>query len=111
MAQPISLRRIRLERTNMLKTITVLSFGCALAGAAAANAGEPSRTLTYKLYAHRAVHRETVDPRARMFGPELRMGVPLGATSPAREMGAADPPHANEGCLWGLERYNGVSCP
>jgi hypothetical protein len=23
----------------------------------------------------------------------------------------ADPPLPNEGCLWGLKRYNGVSCP
>jgi len=38
------------------------------------------------------------------------MGVPLGATSlvPETETDDADSPG---GCLWGLNRYNGVSCP
>ena len=39
------------------------------------------------------------------------MGVPLGATSLAPGTAIADPPLPNEGCLWGLKRYNGVSCP
>ena len=47
---------------------------------------------------------------APVIRPELRMGVPLGATSlaPERAIAAPDP---DEGCLWGLKRYNGVSCP
>jgi hypothetical protein len=47
---------------------------------------------------------------APVIRPELRMGVPLGATSlaPERAVAAPDP---DEGCLWGLKRYNGVSCP
>jgi hypothetical protein len=44
---------------------------------------------------------------APVNGPELRMG---GATSLAPERAVADP-DAYEGCLWGLKRYNGVSCP
>lgn len=99
----------------MLKTITALSFGFLLLGAAAADASEPRRTLVYKLRAHRAVHHETVDPRthevAPVIGPELRMGVSPRATSPAPGMAVKDPPPTNEGCLWGLNRYNGVSCP
>ena len=53
----------------MLKTMTVLSFGFLLAGAAAANAGDASRTLMYELHAHRAVHHEAVDPRASALAP------------------------------------------
>jgi hypothetical protein len=47
---------------------------------------------------------------APMIGPELRMDIPLGATSlaPERALANLDP---DEGCLWGLNRYNGVSCP
>jgi hypothetical protein len=99
----------------MLKIMTALSFGFLLAGAAASNAGEPSRTLMHKLHAHRAVHHQTVDPRAHegapLIGSELKMGVPLGATSLVPKTDAADPPGTNKGCLWGLNRYNGVSCP
>jgi hypothetical protein len=47
---------------------------------------------------------------APVIGPELRMGVPLGATSLAPERAVAAP-EPDEGCLWGLKRYNGVSCP
>jgi hypothetical protein len=50
---------------NMLKTITALSLGFLLAGAAAANADDASRTLTYEIHAHRAVHHMSLDPRAR----------------------------------------------
>jgi hypothetical protein len=104
-----------LKETNMLKTMTALSLGFLLAGAAASNAGEPRRTLMHKLHAHRAGHHRTVDLRAQegapVIGSELKMGVPLGATSLAPETDVAAPRGANEGCLWGLNRYNGVSCP
>jgi len=53
----------------MLKTLTALSLGFLLAGAAAANAGDASRTLMYELHAHRAVHHGTVDPRATALAP------------------------------------------
>jgi hypothetical protein len=98
----------------MLKTIPALSLGFLLAGAAASNAGQPSRTLMHKLHAHRAVHYRTVDRRAHedalMIGSELKTGIPLGARSlvPETETDDADSPG---GCLWGLNRYNGVSCP
>ena len=98
----------------MLKTMTALSLGFLLAGAAASNAGEPSRTLTHKPHAHRAVHHQTVDPRAHedapVIGSELKTGVPPGARAlvPETETDDADSPG---GCLWGLNRYNGVSCP
>ena len=98
----------------MLKTVPALSLGFLLAGAAASNAGQPSRTLMHKLHAHRAAHYRIVGPRARegapVIGSELKMGVPLGATSlvPETETDDADSPG---GCLWGLNRYNGVSCP
>jgi hypothetical protein len=103
-----------LKESNMLKTVPALSLGFLLAGAAASNAGQPSRTLMHKLHAHRAVHYRSVDPRARegapVIGSELKMGLPLGATSlvPETETDDADSPG---GCLWGLNRYNGVSCP
>jgi hypothetical protein len=47
---------------------------------------------------------------APVIGPEVRMAIPLGATSlaPERTVAAPDP---DEGCLWGLNRYNGVFCP
>ena len=98
----------------MLKTMPALSLGFLMAGAAASNAGEPSRTLMYKLHAHRAAHYRTVGRRARedalMIGSELKTGIPLGARSlvPETETHDADFPG---GCLWGLNRYNGVSCP
>ena len=98
----------------MLKTMTAFSLGFLLTGAAASNAGQPSRTLMHKLHAHRAAHYRTVGRRARedalMVGSELKTGVPLGATSlvPETETDDADSPG---GCLWGLNRYNGVSCP
>jgi hypothetical protein len=38
----------------MLKTMPALSLGFLLAGSAASNAGQPSRTLMHKLHAHRA---------------------------------------------------------
>jgi hypothetical protein len=69
----------------MLKTVPALSLGLLLAGAAASNAGQPSRTLMHKLHAHRAAHYRTVGLRARegapVIGSELKMGLPLGATS------------------------------
>jgi hypothetical protein len=103
-----------LQETNMLKAMPALSLGFLLAGATASNAGEPSRALMHKLHAQRALQRQTVNPRARegapVIGSELKMGVPLGATSLAPETDA-DPPGANKGCLWRLNRYNGVSCP
>jgi hypothetical protein len=99
-----------LKETNMLKTMTALSLGFLLAGTAASNAGEPSQKLMHKLHAHRAVHHHIVDPRAHKGAPELKMGVPFGATSLVSEPNAADPP-VSKGCLWGLNRYNGVSCP
>jgi hypothetical protein len=87
-------------------------LGFLLAGAAASNAGEPSRTLTHKPHAHRVAHHQTVDPRARedapVIGSELKTGVPLGAWSLVPETDEVDSPG---GCLWGLNRYNGVSCP
>jgi hypothetical protein len=99
----------------MPKTRTALSLGFLMAGAAASNAGEPSRTLMHKLHAHRAAHHRTVDLRAHegapVIGSELKMGVRLGATSMVPETDVAAPMGANEGCLWGLNRYNGVSCP
>ena len=69
----------------MLKTMPALSLGFLLAGAAASNAGQPSRTLVHKLHAHRAAHYRTVGLRARegvpVIGSDLKMGFPLGATS------------------------------
>ena len=53
----------------MLKTMTALSLGFLLAGASAANAGDPSRGFMHKLHAHRAVHHETVNPRAWALAP------------------------------------------
>src|ERR1700722_17687553 len=100
----------------MLKTMPALSLGFLLAGAVASNAGQPSRTLMHKLDAHRAAHYRTVGPRARegapVVGSELKMGVPLGATSvvPETETETGDA-NSPGGCLWGLNRYNGVSCP
>ena len=52
----------------MLKTLTALSLGFLLAGAAAANAADASWTLLY-LHGHRPVHHETVDPRASALAP------------------------------------------
>jgi hypothetical protein len=49
--------------------MTALSLGFFMAGAAAANAGDASRTLMYELHAHRAVNHETVDPRASALAP------------------------------------------
>ena len=100
----------------MLKTMTALSLGFMLAGAAASNAGEPSRTLMHKPHAQRAVHHQTVDPRAHegapVIGSDPKMRVALGATSLVRMMtDAVDPPITHMACLWGLNRYNGVSCP
>lgn len=74
---------------------------------------------------HQTIHQNTPDPRAlrtalirdyhhegaRLIGSELRMGLPPGATALAPGPAVADPPPTNLGCLWGLERYNGVSCP
>jgi hypothetical protein len=57
------------KETNMLKTMTALSLGFLLAGAAAANAGDASLTLRYELHAHRAVHHQTVDSRASALAP------------------------------------------
>jgi hypothetical protein len=54
-----------LKESNMLKTMPALSLGFLLAGAAASNAGQPSRTLMHKLHAHRAAHNRTVGLRAR----------------------------------------------
>ena len=92
----------------MLKTMPALSLGFLLAGAAASNAGQPSRTLMHKLHAHRAAHHRTVGLLARegapVIGSDLKMGVPLGATSLVPETDAADPLGANKGCLWGLNR-------
>jgi hypothetical protein len=89
----------------MLKTMPALSLGFMLAGAAASNAGQPSRTLMHKLHAHRAAHYRTVGLRARegapVIGSDLKMGVPLGATSLLPETDAAAPPRANNGCLRG----------
>ena len=100
----------------MLKAMTALSLGFLLAGAAASNAGEPSRTLTHEPHAHRAVHRQTVDRRAHedalMIGSELNKGIPLGARSLVPETETeTDDANSPGGCLWGLNRYNGVSCP
>ena len=99
----------------MLKTMTTFSLGFLLAGASASNAGEPSRTLMHKLHAHRAAHYRAVGLRAHegapVIGSELKMGVPLGATAMAPETDVAAPLGASEGRLWGLNRYNGVSCP
>ena len=99
----------------MLKTMTALSLGFLLTGAAASNAGEPSRALMHKPHAQRAVHHQTGDPRAHegapVIGSDLKMGVPLGATSLVRMTDAVDPPSIHMACLWGLNRYNGVSCP
>ena len=53
----------------MLKTMTALSLGFLLAGASAANAGDPSRAFMHKPHAHRAVHHEIVDPRAWALAP------------------------------------------
>ncbi len=96
----------------MLKTMTALSLGFLLAGAAASNAGEPSRTLMHEPHAQRAVHHQTVDPRAHkgapVIGSDLKMRVALGATSLVRTTDAAG---THMACLWGLNRYNGVSCP
>ena len=96
----------------MLKTMTALPLGFLLADAAASNAGEPGRTLTHKPYAHRAVHHQTVNPRAHedapVIGSELKTGVPLGAWALVPETVDAGSPG---GCLWGLNRYNSVSCP
>jgi hypothetical protein len=116
MTRAISHRRAAsdLKESNMLKTMPALSLGFLMAGAAASNAGEPSRTLMHKLHAHRAAHYRTVDRRAHedalMIGSELKTGIPLGARSlvPEMETHDADSPG---GCLWGLNRYNGVSCP
>jgi hypothetical protein len=47
---------------------------------------------------------------APLIGPELGMGIPLGATSLAPERTVTNP-DPDQGCLWGLNRYNGVSCP
>jgi hypothetical protein len=62
----------------------------------------------HKLHAHRAEHYRTVGLRARegapVIGSDLKMGVPLGATSLVPETDAADPLGANKGCLWGLNR-------
>jgi hypothetical protein len=89
----------------MLKTMPALSLGFLLAGTAASNAGQPSRTLVHKLHAHRAAHYRTVGLRARegapVIGSDLKMGFPLGATSLVPETDAADPLGANKGCLWG----------
>ena len=51
-------------------------------------------------------------PRRRS-GDRIRAknGVPLGATAMVPETDVAAPMGASEGCLWGLNRYNGVSCP
>jgi len=99
----------------MVKTMTALSLGFLLAGAAASNAGEPSLTLTHKPHAHRAVHYQTVDRRAHedalMIGSELKTGIPLGARSLVPETETDDDADSPGGCLWGLNRYNGVSCP
>ena len=82
----------------MVKTMPALSLGFLLAGAAASNAGQPSRTLMHKLHAHRAVHYRTVGPRVRegapVIGSDLKIGVPLGATSlvPETETDDADSP-------------------
>jgi hypothetical protein len=74
-----------LKESNMLKTMPALSLGFLLAGAAASNAGQPSRTRMHKLHAHRAAHYRTVGLRARegasVIGSDLKTGVPLGATS------------------------------
>ena len=53
----------------MLKTMTALLLGFLLAGASAANAGDPNRAFMHKLHAHRAVHHETVDLRAFVPAP------------------------------------------
>jgi len=71
----------------MLKTLTALSLGFVLAGPAAANAGDASRTLIYELHAHRAVHHETVDPRSSApapapAAPPAAGGVPGNAPAP-----------------------------
>ena len=87
MIRAISHRRAAsdLKESNMLKTMPALSLGFLMAGAAASNAGEPSRTLMHKLHAHRAAHYRTVGLRARegapVIGSDLKMGFPLGATS------------------------------
>jgi hypothetical protein len=105
-----------LKETNMLKTMTALSLGFMLAGAAASNAGEPSRALMHKPHAQRAVHHQIVVPHAHggapVIGSDLKTRVALGATSLVRMMtDAADTPIIHMACLWGLNRYNGVSCP
>ena len=105
-----------LKESNMLKTMPALSLGFLLAAAAASNAGQPSRTPRHKLHAHRAAHYRTVGRRARedalMIGSELKTGVPLGATSLVPETETeTDDADSPGGCLWGLNRYNGVSCP
>jgi hypothetical protein len=53
----------------MLKTMTALSLGFLLAGAAAANAGEASRTLRREFHAPRAFQLEMLDPRAFALTP------------------------------------------
>jgi hypothetical protein len=63
--------------TNMLKTMTALLLGFLLAGAAAANAGDASRTPTYEIHAHRAVHHKSLDPRARALAPAPTRAVTL----------------------------------
>jgi hypothetical protein len=83
-----------LKESNMLKTMPALSLGLLLAGAAASNAGQPSRTLMHKLHTHRAAHYRTVGLRARegasVIGSDLKTGVSLGATSLVPEMEADD---------------------
>jgi hypothetical protein len=49
-----------------------------------------------------------------VIGSELKMGIPLGATSLVPETKTeteTDDADSPGGCLWGLNRYNGVSCP
>jgi hypothetical protein len=74
------------KEKNMLKTLTALSLGFLLAGAAAANAADASWTLLY-LHGHHPVHHETVDPRASALvpapaAPPAPGGVPGNAPAP-----------------------------
>ena len=47
---------------------------------------------------------------ARVIRPERGIGIPPSATSLAPETAVPDP-NSPGGCLWGLNRYNGVFCP